>query len=328
MCLVAAHPTLANVLAGVGLAVTVAAALYLVYLVLEIHVLPGKSLTTYGATPRMRGSGAWALVTGASDGIGKAFALQLAKAGFNVVLVSRTLARLEETAREIEATYPGTKTLSFPMDFGSAGDVAYAELGRQIQHLDVSVLINNVGASHAMPVPFVETADDEISTIVQLNIIATLKITQLVGARLVARNGGLVLTIGSFSGTWNTPLLGVYAGSKAFLASWSQAIGEELRRAHVDVQLVNTYFVTSKLSKVRRPSLMIPTPEKFVRSVLSRVGRSSGALGRPFTITPYPAHAWLDWAVAHVLPAGAFLRYAHDVSADTRKRALRKIKGQ
>lgn len=291
--------------------VAVAVLAYLVYLVLEIHVLPGTPLTHYGATPREPGQGTWAVVTGATDGIGKSFALQLAKQGLNIVLVSRTQAKLDEVAREIEASVPGTRTHTYALDFAAADAAAWQGLAARISALDIRVLVNNVGVSHVMPVPFVEMDDAEMERIVAVNIVATQRITKLVAPMLVRHKNGLILNLGSFSGQWATPMMATYAGSKAFLIGWTQALGEEMRRAHVQVQLLNTYFVVSNMSKVRRASLMVPLPDQYVRSVLSRLGRASGALGRPFTLTPWPAHAWLDWAVAHLVPSGLLLRYAH-----------------
>lgn len=71
-------------------------------LVLDLYVLPGKSLSKFGAAKKGQpGQGAWALVTGATDGIGKEFAIQLAKRGFNVFLVSRTTSKLQAVQEEI-----------------------------------------------------------------------------------------------------------------------------------------------------------------------------------------------------------------------------------
>lgn len=97
-----------------------------------------------------------------------------------------------------------------------------------------------------------------------------------------------------------------------------------MRRAKVDVQLLNTYFVVSNMSKMRKASAMVPSPKTYVRAVLSRIGRSSGALGRPFQLTPVPAHAWVDWVTSHLVPGGLLLRKAYDISLDTRRRAIRK----
>ena len=93
------------------------------------------------------------------------------------------------------------------------------------------------------------------------------------------------------------------------------------------VQLVQSYLVTSAMSKIRRSSAMIPTPKVFVRAALSKIGRSGGAQGVAATSTPYWAHGLLHWAVANLTP-GLMNKYSIDVNKkmheDIRKRALRK----
>ncbi|WFD33960.1 hypothetical protein MCUN1_000788 [Malassezia cuniculi] len=254
--------------------------------VAEIHILPGRALSRYGANTRSRGAGSWALVTGATDGIGREFAMQLAARGFNVVLASRTLAKLEALAREIESKYVGTKTLVQAIDFSQPSEAQYGELARNTLHLDVAVLVNNVGRSHDMPVAFAESDVDEMEGIVNVNVLGTLRVTRIFAPRLAARRNGLILSIGSFSGQLATPLLATYAGSKAFLIGWSQALAEEMRRVNVDVAVLNTFFVVSNMSKLRRPTLMAPTPKQYVAAALSRLGRPGGAIGRVYTTTP------------------------------------------
>lgn len=263
-------------------------------------------------------------MTGATDGIGREFALQLAARGFNVVLASRTAAKLDALAREIEARYTGTKTCTQAIDFALPSEAQYAELARKTTHLDVAVLVNNVGRSHAMPVEFAASDVEEMEGIVGVNVLATLRVTRIFAPRLAARRGGLILNLGSFSGQLATPLLATYAGSKAFLIGWSQALGEELRRVGVDVAVLNTFFVVSNMSKLRRATAMAPTPQQFVAAALSRIGRRGGAVGRIFTTTPWPGHAWFDWAAERVIPRGMLATKMYDVSADTRRRALRK----
>lgn len=114
-------------------------------------------------------------------------------------------------------------------------------------------------------------------------------------------NRGLILNLGSFSGQFPVPLLTTYAGTKTFLIGYSQALGEELRRSKVVVQNLNTYFVVSNLSGIRRSSFVIPTAKQYVGSVLGKIGRQGGAVGRPYNMTPYPAHALIDWLVTSTI---------------------------
>ncbi|GAA5947102.1 hypothetical protein JCM3765_002158 [Sporobolomyces pararoseus] len=279
---------------------------------------PGLPLKRFGAK-----KGAWAVVTGATAGIGRDFALQLAAAGFNVFLASRTTSKLEEISQEITAKYPGIKTQIHSIDFSSP-KADYAALGKELDKLDVGVLINNVGKSYEEPTFFQDLPDQDMNDIVEINVNATLKVTKLVVPGMVSRKRGLILTVGSFASLIPSPLLAVYSGSKAFVSTWSQALGSELKGTGVEVELLNTYFVVSKLSKIRKSSWMIPTPKTYVRSVLSKIGVNGGAVGQPHISTPYHGHAPVQWVVDHLFSNSFWLNYNRKLHLDIRRRAIRK----
>lgn len=295
-------------------------------ILLDSYVLPGVSFAKYGAN-----KGNWAVITGASDGIGKEYAFQLAKKGFNIVLVSRTQSKLEAVAEEIETKYKReTKVVAF--DAATDAPENYAVLEKALEGVPVSILVNNVGQSHSIPVPFVETSEEEMMKIITLNNIVTLKVTRLIAPMIVSNakkqggSRGLILTMGSFAGLVPSPLLGVYSGSKAFLQNWSAALAGELKPEGVDVELVVSYLVTSAMSKIKRTSFTIPNPKQFVASTLRNVGRRVGAQERFATITPYPSHALMHWAIATFL--GVYSKCVNKVNLDMhksiRKRALKK----
>ncbi|GAA5859592.1 hypothetical protein JCM1840_006363 [Sporobolomyces johnsonii] len=279
---------------------------------------PGIPLKRFGAN-----KGAWAVVTGATAGIGRDFALQLAAAGFNIFLASRTTSKLEEISQEITAKYPNVKTQVHSIDFSSPS-ADYAALGKAMEPLDIGVLINNVGKSYEEPTFFQDLPDQDIADIVEINVNATLKVTKLVLPGMISRKRGLILSVGSFAALIPSPLLAVYSGSKAFLSTWSQALGSELKGTGVEVELLNTYFVVSKLSKIRRSSWMIPTPKTYVRSVLSHIGVKGGAVGQPHISTPYHGHAPVQWVVDHLFSNQFWLDYNRKLHLDIRRRAIRK----
>ncbi|GAA5919076.1 hypothetical protein JCM1841_003735 [Sporobolomyces salmonicolor] len=279
---------------------------------------PGIPLKRFGAK-----KGAWAVVTGATAGIGRDFALQLAAAGFNIFLASRTTSKLEEISQEITAKFPNVKTQVHSIDFSSPS-ADYAALGKAMEPLDIGVLINNVGKSYEEPTFFQDLPDQDIADIVEINVNATLKVTKLVLPGMISRKRGLILSVGSFASLIPSPLLAVYSGSKAFLSTWSQALGSELKGTGVEVELLNTYFVVSKLSKIRRSSWMIPTPKTYVRSVLSHIGVKGGAVGQPHISTPYHGHAPVQWVVDHLFSHQFWLNYNRKLHLDIRRRALRK----
>ena len=213
------------------------------------------------------------------------------------------------------------------MDFASNNEADYAKLKALVDDLDVAVLINNVGKSHAIPVSFTQTRIDEMTDIININCMATLRVTQLIAPGMLQRKRGLILTMGSFGGLMPTPLLATYSGSKAFLQQWSTALGAELAPHGVTVELVQSYLVTSAMSKIRKSSWLVPSPRAFVRAVLGRIGRTGGAQGWGSTSTPYWAHAMMQWGIATFagLSNTTVVGVNKAMHEGIRKRALRKI---
>lgn len=297
-------------------------------LIYDIFLAPATDFSKYGAA-----SGKWAVVTGASDGIGKEYAFQLAKKGFSIVLVSRTQSKLELIATEIESKYKvNTKIVAF--DASTDDEENYLKLEKAVFDLPVTILINNVGQSHSIPVPFLKTEKKELKDIITINTTATLRITQIVAPIIVStvenpypkQLRGLILTMGSFGGLLPTPYLATYSGSKSFLQAWSAALAGELQADHVDVELVISYLVASAMSKIKRTSLSIPNPKQFVTSTLNGVGRRNGAQERFATSTPYWTHALMHFAIDNTV--GVYSKIANKLNLQMhqsiRQRALKK----
>jgi 17beta-estradiol 17-dehydrogenase / very-long-chain 3-oxoacyl-CoA reductase len=119
-------------------------------------------------------------VTGATDGIGKGVAMQLAKRGVSVLLVSRTQQRLDDTAAEIKAACPSVETATLQFDFSSATEADYARLAKAVVGKDIGVLYNNVGISYSYAQFLEQLPDDRVDAIVEMNMRAMVKCTKLV----------------------------------------------------------------------------------------------------------------------------------------------------
>ncbi|PJF17477.1 Very-long-chain 3-oxoacyl-CoA reductase [Paramicrosporidium saccamoebae] len=279
------------------------------------HTIPSSRTVTewsrYGAK-----KDSWAIVTGCTDGIGKEFALQLAKKGLNIILVARNAEKLKMTRDEI--LKDGGKCETHVLDFAGPANEAIEKFTATLKGKTVSVLVNNVGISHAHPEYFTETASETIEAIVTVNIMNTLLLTRSILPAMVQNNNGLILNLGSFAGEVPTPLLQTYAASKAFLKHWSKALAAEVGPQGVNVQLLNTYFVVSKLSRRKRASMMIPTPRDYVKAVLRSAGQSDFS-------TPYPSHAVLC-ALMELIPEAVLAKINLAQMRATRQIALQKAK--
>eukprot|EP00158_Paraphelidium_tribonemae_P001573 Partr_v1_DN24560_c0_g1_i3_m19906 putative Component of the microsomal membrane bound fatty acid elongation system, which produces the 26-carbon very long-chain fatty acids (VLCFA) from palmitate. Catalyzes the reduction of the 3-ketoacyl-CoA intermediate that is formed in each cycle of fatty acid elongation. VLCFAs serve as precursors for ceramide and sphingolipids (By similarity) len=285
----------------------------LFHVVLQNHVISGTNLKKYGA-----GTGAYAVITGSTDGIGKEFALNFAKHKFNLVLISRTHSKLEAVKAEIIAKYPECQVKIYALDFSSANADNFQHLKGFLSDINVSVLVNNVGTNHSIPTAFVEESDEILQNIVNVNITGTLRMTKCVLNDMVKRKNGLVINVGSFSGMVPIPFLQTYSGSKAFLRFWSMSLAAEVKPFGVHVEHLNTYFVATNMSKIKRASLMIPNASTYVKTAIKRIGLKTN-------ITPYPLHNLISWFLQTFVPEDLMISRSFDMQMDIRKRALRKL---
>ncbi|KAG1457406.1 hypothetical protein G6F56_006613 [Rhizopus delemar] len=209
------------------------------------------------------------------------------------------------------------------MDFTKGNAEDFKKVGEIVDSIKVGVLVNNVGVNHDIPTPFDEEEQTIIDNIIEVNIKGLMRMTKLVLPQMKANHKGLIFNMGSFAGLVPTPYLSVYSAGKSFLSTWSQALGMEVAKDGIVVEHVNTYFVVSAMSKIRKSSFLIPYPKNYVASVLSKVGVACGA-NVPFTSTPYPAQGVANWAINNLLTNYFWVKQNDNIQKDIRKRALRK----
>ncbi|KAK7318691.1 hypothetical protein RJT34_03397 [Clitoria ternatea] len=245
--------------------------------------------------------GSWAVVTGATDGIGKAFACQLARRGLNLVLVSRSFEKLETVAGEIRAEYPGSHVRVVEVDF-SGGEVCEGlrRVEEVIGGLDVGILINNVGITYPGAMFFHEVEEKVWRNIVRVNIEGTTRMTKVVLPGMLRRKKGAIVNIGSGASVVvpSHPLFTVYAATKAYVDQLSRSLYMEYGQCGIHVQCqVPLYVATNMVSRVaciERDSLFVPTAEGYARAAIRRIGYEARC-------TPYWAHS-IQWYFARLIP--------------------------
>jgi short-subunit dehydrogenase len=178
--------------------------------------------------------GPWAIVTGASSGIGKEFARQLAGSGLNVVLLARRLPLLEELGRQLEREF-GVQYRAIGLDLTEDGFLETIEAATH--DLDIGLLISNAGAG--IPGEFLALERGALLRIVRLNIIAHLDLAHHFGQRLAARGRGGMLLVSAMGAAQGIPYMASDSGTKAFVLSLGEALHVEFEKLglHVTVLL-------------------------------------------------------------------------------------------
>jgi uncharacterized protein len=174
----------------------------------------------------------YALITGASSGIGRELARQLAAEGLNVVLVARNAEQLRRLAAEIERdTHVTARVLPKDLRAPEAPREIFSEV--EAAGVDVAVLVNNAGT--CVYDEFCESdLRDEIEML-QVNVIALTSLTRLFLTKMLARRSGRILNVASGAGFGAVPLIAGYAATKAYVLSLSEALAYELRGTGVSV---------------------------------------------------------------------------------------------
>ncbi|XP_069479427.1 very-long-chain 3-oxoacyl-CoA reductase [Ambystoma mexicanum] len=264
------------------------------------------------------GLGRWAVVTGATDGIGKAYVEELARRGMKIVLVSRSQEKLDQVAREIEEKFK-VETKTIAADF-SDSQAIYKRIQSGLDGLDIGTLVNNVGLSYSYPEYFLDIPDldNTLNSMININITSVVQMTRLVLPGMLERSRGVILNISSASALYPVPLLTVYSATKAFVDFFSRGLHAEYKSKGIIVQSVLPFFVATKMSKIRKPTWDKPSPECYVRSALGTVGLQSQTNG-------YWVHALLGW-ITTSFPVCISMKLAMSMNLKLRGRFLKRAK--
>lgn len=213
--------------------------------------------------------GPWALITGASDGIGRALASQIASDGINVVLCARSRDKLEALAAELTAAH-GVETMVLPADLADPGAAeAVVDLtGR----LDIGLVV--LAAGFGTTGRILDTSLTDELELVAVNITAVMRLAHTFAARLVARGTGGLVLFGSIVGWQGVPGQANYAASKAYVQSLAEGLHDELAPHGVDVLAVAPGPVDSGFGARAGLNMTSATkPAAVAKATLGALGR-------------------------------------------------------
>ncbi len=260
------------------------------------------------------GEGAFALVTGASSGIGEAIARRLAARGAPLLLVARSADRLEALAGELRAL-SGAAAETLPLDLarpGAAGELFEATEGEGRR---VDLLVNAAGFGWNGP----QTGfpDQRFLELLRLNVGATAELTHRFLRAMAGRGGGAILNVASTSAFLPMPFFAAYAASKAFVLSFTQALHEEAKREGVTVTALcpgytrTRFCATAGMVEAEGTPFFEMTPEAVADAGLRALDRK-----KPFAVTDWHDRLWI--AAGRLVPRAWPPRIAAAIFSKTR----------
>lgn len=261
-----------------------------------------------------------AVVTGASSGIGEAFARQLAAAGTEVVLVARDRAKLDDLARELNSGQTAHIEVC-AADLATAEGIAAVEALLTDDHQPVDLLVHSAGGSVSIG-PFVDQPYEEVEAEILVNVVAASRLMHVAARQMVGRGRGNIVQLSTPQAHHPVPRLATLAATKSFVSSLSEAVAFELRGTPVRVTVVRPGFTRTPFSErlgVQRaplPSFVWQSPEQVARAGLraARRGRRTADPG----LLNKASNAAFRWS-----PRTLFMRISERLNASIQAKAER-----
>lgn len=213
------------------------------------------------------------MITGASAGLGKELAWQLAPHAHALVLVARRLDRLEALQAELARTFPRVNVFVYGLDLRDAQETDRFVLWLGENNLRVNFLVNNAG--HGDYGDFASGDWDRIESMIEVNIMALTRLTHRLLPTLKSFEHSSILNVSSIAGFMPIPQLAVYAATKAYVTSFSEALRIELRRTGVSVTTLCPGPTPTEFGQVarRRPDQDRVTAPGFFQVPVEQVVR-------------------------------------------------------
>ena len=222
--------------------------------------------------------GDWALITGASSGIGLEFAKQLAQQGINLVLVARRETLLQRLGQQLEQQY-GITTRSIAVDFAAEG--AATHLAEQVHDLEIGLLIPAAGVDEMGQ--FLDKDYADLERMLTINVNAPTALTHTFGRKMAQRKRGGIILVSSLFAYQGIPNFSTYAASKAYILLLGEALNVELGAQGVDVLVLSPGLTDTPFSQAmdinfKLLPMIAQQPRSVARVGLRNLGRNASVV--------------------------------------------------
>uniref|UniRef100_A0A671S6D1 Very-long-chain 3-oxoacyl-CoA reductase-like n=1 Tax=Sinocyclocheilus anshuiensis TaxID=1608454 RepID=A0A671S6D1_9TELE len=225
----------------------------------------------------LRTYGQWAVVTGATSGIGHAYAEELAKRGLDIVLISRSDDKLRSVAKEIESRYK-RQTHLIQTDF-TEGHSIYSAITQQLEGLEIGILVNNVGMNYiGVLANFwdVPDPDQRITEVINCNTLSVTQMSRLILPGMLERGKGLIINISSEAASQPQPMLSVYSATKVHIFVTHKT---NFMSKGITVQCVAPFMVSTNMTHNVPVNPLVKSAVSFARDALNTVGYTTYTSG-------------------------------------------------
>jgi len=254
--------------------------------------------------------GSWAVVAGASEGLGAAYADELAARGLNLVLIARRSEMLQALASDLSKKYVvETKTLALDLSSASAAE----QIAEHTNDLEIGLLIYN--AAFSAIGPFLDRPVEDHLKEIHTNAFTPLKLIHLFADRMIVRGCGGIVLMSSLSAFQGSAYISTYAATKAFNIVLAEGLWEEWRERGVDVLVcisgaVRTpNYVASEPEQTGGPGAVTMKPDQVVREALNALGKG------PYVI-PGRMNRVASFIMRHFLPRKVAVQFMGKVLRD------------
>ena len=249
---------------------------YCLYIIFKIIIILYKKFIRKPLNLTERyGEGSYALITGATDGIGKEFCIQLAKLKFNLILVSRNIEKLKKVSDELKNKFINLQTILIEFDFSKKFSIKEYEKfflnNKEIKNLDISILINNIGISQREL--FINYSLEFIMDTININIVSQSLLTKIFINKLLNRNKkSAIISMSSYSATLPLILSSIYCASKIYDDYLIRAIAEENKGKNIDFLSVRPQYVNTPSRAEHKKEFKAISTEECVTGIFQDLG--------------------------------------------------------
>ena len=257
--------------------------------------------------------GTTALVAGASEGIGAAFATYLAKEGMDLILIARRLQPLQQLARSLQDRYK-INVMSIQCDLSDPN--ATQQIEKALNGREINLIVYNAALSYIGP--FIENSQENISLAAQVNMITPLNMVRFFGEKMVAKGKGAIVLMSSLAGFQGSGYLSLYAATKAFSRIFGESLWYEWKGRGVDViaccagAISTPGYINSRPEKTGFFTPRALNPEEVPRECFKKLGN------QPSFITGR-GNRWASFIMQKILPR----KMAVNIMGDTTRKMYR-----